>query len=176
MVLQISFILILYLYYSDTSPNSPNKYRIRVWYGCASNTMRVRIRYVTWCIRLFYSLWPADSVSDTPWYFPIRLWYALIHLQYTLICLQYAPICCGYNWISCFSFILFTLKKLSRIFFFFIITEKVTNSSQILQNLFIIIKQIIFYISYKKYFIIIYSRTCTLYFLFCIAAPAPYPI
>jgi Retrotransposon gag protein len=31
------------LCYSDTSPNSPNKYRIRDRYGCVSDTVRVHI-------------------------------------------------------------------------------------------------------------------------------------
>jgi hypothetical protein len=72
-----------------------------------------------------------------------------------------SPIRLEYNLISSFFFILFTLIFfLSWIFFFFIITDKVTNPSQILQIIFIIIKQIIFI-----YYIIIYSCIRILYFL-----------
>jgi hypothetical protein len=31
-----------------------NKYPIRIGYGCALDTVRVRIQYATWRIRLFY--------------------------------------------------------------------------------------------------------------------------
>jgi hypothetical protein len=42
------------LCYLDTFPNS---YWICVQYGCTFDTVQIRIRYITWRIRLFYSLW-----------------------------------------------------------------------------------------------------------------------
>jgi hypothetical protein len=110
-----------------------------------------------------------NSVSDTPRYVPICLGYALIYLRYILYVFntpRYVPIRFGYNLISSFFFILFTFNKNYRgSFSFFIITNKITNPSQILQFFLIIIKQVIFYILYKNIFIIIYSRTSILYFL-----------
>jgi hypothetical protein len=76
---------------------------------------------------------------DTSRYFSISLGYALIclryvsiRLQYVSIRLRYTLIRLGYNLISSF-FILFTFKKNYYESFFFIITDKVTNSSQIFQ-------------------------------------------
>jgi hypothetical protein len=53
------------LKYSDTSHTLLNKYPIWIGYGCAPDTVRMHIRYATWCIGLFYSVKATDTISDT---------------------------------------------------------------------------------------------------------------
>jgi hypothetical protein len=112
-----------YLCYSDTFPNSLNKYQICVQYGYPSDTVQVLIRHayqiILFTLTSGFDLQYAPILSDTFWICfdmsqirpdtsPIRP-----------IRLPYTPIRFEYNLISYFSFILFTFKKtLSRIFFY----------------------------------------------------------
>jgi hypothetical protein len=136
------------LCYLNTSPNSPNKFGYAtdtgahpIRYGCVSDTM--------WRIRLFYSLWPVNSVFDMPQYVPIHLGYvsgtSLIHPDMSSIYPDTSWI--QSNWF--FFSLFYSLSKniIADLFFY-----NHQQSYKFFNFFFIIIEQIIFYILYKNIF------------------------
>jgi hypothetical protein len=103
----------IHLCYSDTFPNSPNKFTrpiwVCVWYGAGAYP----IRHVAYQIILFplTSGFGLQYVLNTSWYVSDTSWYISDHFRY-------APIHLGYNLISFFSLFYSLLKKLSQIFFY----------------------------------------------------------
>jgi len=52
------------LCHSDSAVYPLYLYPIRIRYRFSSDTVRVRIRYVTWRILIFYFVWPFHTIND----------------------------------------------------------------------------------------------------------------